>query len=199
MSDETVQTVQVAAPGGGVPVGTPTPQPAPSAQPDASADAAADPLANLTPDQLEQLATRIEETRRNRPPSLTEALSKLQQDLTSTHRAKEQAVDERKQASSVADQLESSITEIKQTLRRAELLEAATAAGFKAPNVVAQHLLGRDGDVTELVTELAASGAFAMSTPAASAQVGGPKSSAPAGIDPGMAALIAEINAAHGR
>jgi hypothetical protein len=67
------------------------------------------------------------------------------------------------------------------------------------PLVVADHLAASEGEVTTLVTELAGVGAFAMVTPATSAQMGGPDSKPVATKDPGRAALEAEIRAATGR
>ncbi len=156
------------------------------------------PLDGLTPDQVDALAARIEEARKNRPPSLAQQLADLQQSLTDTATAKDQKVEERKSARDEADALETQLSEIRKTLRRTELAEAARAAGFKTPQVVADLYAGRDGDVAQLMAEAAGSGAFAMSTPAASAEVGGQGSKVPPGMDPGRAKLIEEIKAARG-
>lgn len=199
-------TVAVSAPGAPVPPAEPArpaadpesqpSEPAPDATPGSVSD-----LSAMTPAQLDDLADRIRTARESRPPSIADVLSKLQTELTATHTAKQEAVAERKDAGATADRLEESIAEIKRTLRRTELAEAATAAGFVAPTVVADHLLSADpnADVASLITNLAKTGAFAMRQPATSAQVGGASSAGAPQLDPGMAALVAEINAAHGR
>jgi len=158
-----------------------------------------DPLAGMTPEQVDELAARIEQARANRPPSLSEAIQKLQDDLTGAHRTKEAAVNNRKEASAEADAAVQAIQELKEMMLRTELTEAATVAGFKAPSVVAGALLGKEGDVTTLIAEAAKSGAYAMVTPAKSADLGGVKSQTPADMDPGIAALIEEVRQATGR
>ena len=175
-------------------VGNPTDPPAAPA-----GTSVADPLAGMTEQQIDALGERIAQARANRPEPLVAAFERLEHKLTATHRDKEAAVETRKEASGQADQAVEMIAEIKRTLRRTQLAEAAAAAQFASPAVVAQHLESREGDVTELITDAAKSGAFAMKTPATSATIGGPASQTPAGIDPGVAAIIAEVNAAHGR
>ena len=157
------------------------------------------PLEGMTPEQVDALAARIEQARRNRPPSIAQQLEALQATLSDTTARKDAAVDTRKTARDEADTLEAQLAEIRGTLRRTELVEAATAAGFKNPTVVADLFKSSDGDPVELVKTAAASGAFAMSSPAPSADVGGQGSKTPAGMDPGRAALMAEIKAAQGR
>ena len=203
MSDTPTSPAPVhVTPGGPVtPGGAPAPGPIASepAADEPAADAGADPLADMTPEQIDALASRIEQARANRPPSLADALTKLQENLTAAHRDKDDAVATRKAASAEADAAAAAISEVHQTLRRMQMAEAATAAGFKDPAQVAAMLAGQEGDPLELVTKAAASGVFAMKTPAPSAQVGGPNSQTPTGLDPGLAAMVAEINAAHGR
>ena len=186
-----------------------TPEPAgqpasPAAQPvtpvtPSQSDSGDPALDTMTVEQLDQLAARVAQVRANRPPSLAQALSMLQEQLTATHREKDGAVAEKRDAAALADKFDQSISEIQRTLRRTELAEAATAVGFKTPLVVAEYLVGQDGDVAELVTKAAASGAWAMNTPATSAQVGGSQSRPATDLEPGMQALIDEINKAHGR
>ena len=200
MSDTPAPTVQV--PNLNPVTGNQPTQPAPTVQP--GGPVVGDPipaqsLDDLGPAQLEALAARIAEAQANRPPSLAEALTKIQDQLVDTHREKFQAVTERKQASAQADELDQTIASLKQTLRRAELVEAATVAGFAQPTIAADHLLAQDGDVSELVTKLAGSGALVMKQPKQSATIGGPNSKPAPEIEPGIAGLIAEINAAHGR
>lgn len=156
------------------------------------------PLDGMTADQIDALAARIEEARKNRPPSLAQQLADLQQSLTDTASAKDEKVEARKTARDEADALETQLAEIRKTLRRTELAEAAKAAGFKTPTVIADLYASKEGDIAQIVTEAAASGAFAMSTPAPSVEVGGQGSKTPPGMDPGRAALIAEIRAARG-
>lgn len=158
----------------------------------------ANPLEGMTPEQVDALAARIEEARKNRPPSLAQQLADLQASLTSTSQQKEQKVEERKSARDEADALEIQLAEIRTTLRRTELAEAAKAAGFKTPQVIADLYAAKDGDIAQIVTEAAASGAFAMSTPAPSVEVGGQGSKTPPGMDPGRAKLIEEIRQARG-
>ena len=177
----------------------PIPVTDPATPPAAPSDASTDPLAGMTPEQVDALAARITEARANRPPSLAEQFSQLQQTLTQTHEKKAEVVDQRKAASAEADALVGAIDEIKKTMRRMELAEAATAAQFAAPMVVAEALAGRDGDVASLVAEAAKSGAYTMKTPATSAQIGGGKQAPTDGMDPGMAALIQEVREATGR
>jgi len=180
---------------------TPVTPPAP-VEPAPVAPAAAvepDPIAGMTPEQLDTLAARIAETRANRPASLIEQFTQLQDQLTGAHRTKEAAVETRKAASTEADDAVKMIAEIRETMRRTELTEAAQVAGFKAPSVVAATLANREGDIATLIAEAAATGAWAMNAPAKSAPIGGPGSQTPAGMDPGRAALIAEIAEATGR
>jgi chromosome segregation ATPase len=159
-------------------------------------------LENLTAAQIDELAARIETTRANRPPSLTQQIAELQAALSTTHEQKEAKVEARKEARSEADVLEAKIAEIHDTLRRTEFVEAAAAAGFKQPQVVADLLVktaGKDIAVTAAVTELASTGAFAMATPARSAEIGGSLSQSAPTMDPGRLALMNEIKAAQGR
>jgi len=156
------------------------------------------PLAGMTPEQVDALAARIEEARRNRPPSLTQQLADLQASLSTTAQAKDEKVEQRKSARDEADPLEIPLAEIRTTLRRTELVEAAKAAGFKTPSIIADLYAAKEGDIAQIVTEAAASGAFAMLTPAPSAEVGGQASKTPPGMDPGRAALIEEIRQARG-
>lgn len=169
------------------------------------------PLANMTAEQIDAIAARVEEARKNRPPSVAQQLEALQQSLQTGTAELEDRVKTKKTARDDADAIESQLKEIRGTLRKTELVEAARAAGFKAPDHVADILsktnpVERDSngvyvdvDVTELVKNAAASGAFAMTAPAPSADVGGQSSKTPAGMDPGRAALMAEIKAAQGR
>ena len=149
--------------------------------------------------QLDALADKIEKQRANRPESLSKQIQALQDDLTGAHRGKEKAVDDKHTASDEANRMEAAIADIKATLRRTEFIEAATVAGFKAPTVVAEHLSRADGDVTQLVTDLAGTGAFAMLKPAPSADLGGPGSQTPSDVDPARQALVDEIRASTGR
>ena len=171
--------------------------PAPTQQQPAGGSATG--LENLNDAQLAELTSRIEQARANRPPSLADALEKLGQTLTQQHETMAAAVEQRREGSAAADQAVAAIAEVKQMMRRAELVEAATAAQFANPRVVADTLLGQEGDVASLVASAAASGAFAMSKPPRSHVPGTPGSAVSDGLDPGMAALVAEINAAHGR
>jgi len=200
--------VPVPVPVGGAPVvGTPAPAPAaPAPAPAAPAAPAGDDLSALSDTQLADLAGRITAAQANRPPSLAQALTALQQNLSGAHTEKQEAVGARKEATTAADEaranadkLEKSITDMSRQLRRTQLMEAATAANFSNPAVVADHLANVDGEIAKLVTDLAGSGAFAMKTPAPSAAIGGQGSQPVVEMDPGMAALVAEINAAHGR
>lgn len=191
--NEPVEPVTPTLPGAPhVPTGTREP---------AATPAADVPLGELSPEQLDALAARIEETRRNRPPSVAQQLADLQRSITETVTAKEEKVTERKATRDEADQLEARLIEIQETLRRTELIEAATAAGFKQPAVVADFLArtGAEGDIAKLVTDAAASGAFVMNQPKPSADIGGQQSKGAPGMDPGRAGLIAEIKAAQGR
>ena len=168
------------------------------------------PLDGLTPDQVDALAARIEEARKNRPPSLAQQLAALEQSMSSTSHELGQKAAEKRAARDDADALGRQLRDIRQTFRRTELMEAAKAAGFKSPDVVAEMLVRahppvadsdgvvQDINVSEIVAKAAASGAFAMSTPAASAEVGGQGSKVPPGMDPGRAKLIEEIKAARG-
>ena len=156
-------------------------------------------LEAMTSEQLDALAGKIEKQRQNRPESLSKQIEALQNDLTGAHRGKEKAVDEKHDAAVEANRMEAAISDIKATLRRTEFIEAATVAGFKAPTVVAQHLAGSEGDVTQLVTDLAGTGAFVMAKPAASADLGGPGSQAPVTQSAGRAGLEADIRAALGK
>ena len=156
-------------------------------------------LEAMTATQLDELAAKIETQRQNRPESLAKQIQALQDGLTGAHRDKDKAVDDKHEAATEANRMEAQIADIKATLRRTEFVEAATVAGFKAPAVVAQHLSGIDGDVTQLVTDLAGTGAFAMVKPPASADLGGPGSAKPVEVDPGRQALIDEIRAATGK
>jgi hypothetical protein len=179
------QPAPAPTPPGGPVVGEPIPE--------------AQSLDDLNPEQLDALAARIATARENRPQSITDALNALQEQLTTTHRQKDEVVGERKQASQQADVLEQSIADIKRSLRRTELVEAATVAGFAQPLVAADHLLTQDGDVSDLVTKLAGSGAFVMKQPKQSASIGGPNSKPAPELPAGIQGLVDEINAAHGR
>jgi len=181
-----------------VPTAPGTPLVPQASEPPAEPAAVAD-LGGLSPAQLDELAARIEQTRQNRPPSVAQQLADLQRSISETVAAKDEKVTERKAARDEADALEVKLAEIQATLRRTELIEAAAAAGFKTPAIVADFLKGRDGDVAHLVTEAAASGAFVMSTPKPSAEIGGQASQTPPGMDPGRVALMNEIKAAQGR
>lgn len=188
MTDTTDTTTAPTGTGAPIVGGDGTPPPA----------APVNPLEGMTPEQVDALAARIEEARRNRPPSLAQQLADLQASLATTAQAKDEKVEQRKSARDEADALEVQLAEIRTTLRRTELVEAARAAGFKTPDVVADLYATKDGDIAQIVTEAAASGAFAMTAPAPSAEVGGQASKTPPGIDPGRAALIEEIRKARG-
>ena len=187
MTDSNDTTTAPLTPGAPIVGGEDAPPPPPT-----------NPLEGMTPEQVDSLAARIEEARKNRPPSLAQQLADLQASLTTTAQAKDEKVEQRKSARDEADALEVQLAEIRTTLRRTELLEAAKAAGFKTPNVIADLYASKDGDIAAIVTEAAASGAFAMSTPAPSAEVGGQQSKTPPGIDPGRAKLMEEIRQARG-
>ena len=181
------------------PTQSPT-QVAPATAPAATEPAGqADPLTGMTPEQVDALAARIAERQANRPASLAEQFAQLKDELTGQHRTKEEAVETKKAAAAAADQAAEMISTIHETLRRTELTEAATAANFKNPAVVAAALVGRDGDIATLIAEAVNTGAYAMTTPAPSAQLGGQSSSTASDVDPGIAALIAEVAEATGR
>lgn len=192
MTDTTDTTTTAPAPTGtGAPIVGGEGAPPPPAPP-------TNPLEGMTPDQVDALAARIEEARKNRPPSLAQQLADLQASLATTAQQKDEKVEQRKSARDEADALEIQLAEIRTTLRRTELAEAAKAAGFKTPQVIADLYAAKEGDIAQIVTEAAASGAFAMSAPAPSAEVGGQASKTPPGMDPGRAALIEEIRKARG-
>jgi hypothetical protein len=154
-------------------------------------------------EQLAALASRIETQRANRPESLSTQIQALQDELTGAHRGKEKAVDVKHEAGNEANRMEAQIKQLAATLKRTEVIEAASVAGFKAPSVIADHLatiLRKDdeADVTQLVTDLAATGAFTMNTPAKSAVIGGPGAQQPAAVDAGRQALADEIRTARG-
>jgi len=186
--------VQMAAPTGGVPASAP----AAPAEP-AGVEGAPAGLDGMTDEQLTALVSRIEETRASRPPSIVQQLEELKGQLPQLHTEKQAAVTAKKEEASRADALEDQIGQVLTGLRRAEIVEAATAAGFAAPKVVADSLVAQEGDPVELVQTAAASGAWAINKPAPSAPIGGPATKVPQGMDPGRAAMIEEIRRATGR
>jgi len=174
---------------------TGSPEPDPTSQPP---DALAS-LDSMTPEQLDAIAQRVNAARENRPPSIAQQLNAIRDQIAEAQGQQlPKAIQERQAAKGDVTELEQRIEQLSTTLRRTEIVEAATAAGFKSPTVVADFLAGRDGDVTAMVTELAGTGAFQMTQPAQSAPIGGRAGSDPV---PNQArqALIDEINRAHGR
>ena len=174
----------------------------PAAPPEPAADGGGLSLDGLTDAQVDAIQQRIEERRANRPPSLAEQLDALTKQIAGTADRQGQAAQTRKDAREEADELGQTLSELKATMRRMELKEAAQAAKFKHPDKVvdfiAPHLT--DGaNLTELVSQAAASGVFVMDTPAPSAPIGGPNSQQTPGKDPGRAALEQEIRQAQGR
>lgn len=194
-TDPTQTTVGVPQPGGPVVGSTDGTQPT---RPDPASDLGVN-LEGMSSEQIDALAARIEERRANRPPSVAAQLEALRQEIAGTSEQAQQAQQARQAAKGEASSLEQKLDAAVRTLRKVELTEAAVAAGFKNPSVVADILADRDGDVTELVAQQAASGAWAMNTPAPSAQIGGPASTNGPRRDPGLAALEEEIRKVQGR
>lgn len=173
------------------------PQPAPAAPVPAAQAAEQRPagLEGMTDEQLNELAARIEQARATRPPSIANQLEQIRTGLTASHREKDEALGTKNQAKETLDKVDAAIAELHRTQRRVLIMEAATAAGFHNPALVADHLANtpRDADVTQLVTALAAGNPYMVKTPATSADIGANTGGAPAPTDPGLAGLAADI------
>jgi len=193
MSDDNPDVSTVAVPG--ITGNDPDPTPPPAAEPTTS-------IESMSDTDLEALEQRIAQTRANRPASIAEQIAALRNDIAGTTAGVHQAAARRQEAKGETAELATKLDELTGKLRRFEIAEAAQAAGFKAPAAVADYLAGRDGDVTELVKQAAASGAWAMATPPApSASVGdGSTTGRSTGQrDAGVEGLMREIAKAQGR
>lgn len=168
-------------------------------QPHAGDARSAGSIDQMSDAQLDDLAQRIQAARQNRPQSLAAALETLGKTLTEQHRAKESAVEQRREGSQQADAAQQAIAEVRNMVRRAELVEAATAARFKNPSGVAAALLHVDGDPAKLIADAAAAGTFAMAEPPATTPDLSQRNAGGSQIDPGLQAIVDEINRAYGR
>ena len=159
-------------------------------------------LDGMTDAQIDAIHARIEERRNNRPPSLAAQLDQLSKQIAGTADAQGQAAEKRRTGRDEADELGRTLAELRSTMRKMELKEAAQAARFKHPDKVIDFLapqLDAGTDLPALVAAAAASGVFVMEQPAPSAQIGGPGGKPAPKMDAGRAGLIAEIREAQGR
>ena len=194
--NEPVQAGQVRP----VSVATETAAPAP-ADPTPDTDAGVD-LDNMTEARIAQLEQQIAERRANRPPSVAEELEALRKQIAGTADQQGQAAAKRREGRDEADELGRTLAKLQTAMRRMELKEAAEAANFRHPDKVIEFLapqVGEESNLAELVAAAAASGVFVMNTPQPSAQIGGPGTKNAPPMDPGRAALMAEIREAQGR
>ena len=76
------------------------------------AEPAASGIEAMDATELDALAAKIEAQRSNRPESLAKQIQALQDDLTGAHRGKEKAVDDKHEAASEANRMESAIADI---------------------------------------------------------------------------------------
>ena len=167
---------------------------APPASPVAAGDDPGLSLDDMSDAQIDAIRARIEERQQNRPASIAAQLEELSAKFDGTLDEKNAAVNQRRAASASSDELVAALDSIKADMRKIELREAVTAAGFAKVDQVVGMLAGTTGDTADLVASAAASGAFVMKTPATSAPIGGQLSQDNPKMDPGRAAFIKQLN-----